>query len=79
MESVLDLCQAMKAIVFSSDITEITWLGRYETGMPRPPPLRVSFQFHYMRDSILRKKSKLLDQPKFPKCSSTRTNQLRFA
>ena len=65
MEKVLDMCQAMKAIVFTSDIVDIAWLGRFEPGMVRPPPLRVSFQFQYMRDSILRKKSKLQDIPKF--------------
>ena len=65
VEKVLDMCQAMKAIVFSSDIVDISWLGRFETGMPRPPPLRVSFQFQYMRDNILRKKSKLQENPQF--------------
>ena len=65
MGNVLDMCQAMKAIVFTSDIDDIAWLGRFEPGMLRSPPLRVTFQYQYMRDSILRKKSKLLDIPKF--------------
>ena len=65
LETVLDMCQAMNAVVFSSDIADITWLGRFESGMASPPPLRVSFHFQYMRDNILRKKSKLLAKPKF--------------
>ena len=65
METVLDMCQAMNAIVFSSDIEDITWLGRFDSGSPRPPPLRVSFQYQYQRDNILHKKYKLQDKPKF--------------
>ena len=65
MEDFLDMCQAMNAIVFASDIDDIMWLGRYESDMVKPPPLRVTFQHQYMRDSILRKKSKLLNNPKY--------------
>ena len=29
LESVLDMCQEMKAIVFASDIDDIQWLGHF--------------------------------------------------
>ena len=74
MKMVLDMCQAMDAIVFSSDIIDIDWLGHFEAGLPRPPPLRVAFQFQYQRNDILRKISRLQSNPSSQKSTSTRTS-----
>ena len=65
MEKVLDMCQAMDVVMFSSNIEDITWLGRFEPGAVQPPPLRETFQFQYQRNNILRKRSKLLNKPQF--------------
>ena len=65
METILDVCQAVKVTVFASDIDDITRLGRPVVGSTREVPVRVTFQLSYMRDNILRKKKDLVLLPRF--------------
>ena len=65
MEVVLDMRQVMGISIYSSDVEDITRLGRHEPGANQPPPVRFQFQFQYMIDNILQKKSNLLKKPKF--------------
>ena len=65
MEKVLDICQAIKAIIFSSDIDAITRLGNPDSKTAKSVPVRVTFQQIYMRDKIMRKKKTLFSMPKF--------------
>ena len=65
MENILDLCQAMGEIVFSSDVEEIVRLGRSETPGINTSPIKVTFQFAYIRNNILQKKANLLKSAKF--------------
>ena len=65
METVLDLCQALKVIVFATDVDDIARLGRIDPGQKREVPVRVTFQLTYMRDNVLRKKKDLALLPRF--------------
>ena len=65
METVLDICQALKVIVFASDVEEITRLGRPDAVPIKPTPVRVTFQQIYIRDKIMRKKVDLANFPRF--------------
>ena len=65
LENILDLCQAMDVIAFSSDVEEITRLGRTDNTGTRTPPIRVVFQFAYIRNNILQRKSNLLKHQKY--------------
>ena len=56
MEPILDLFQAMGAIIFSSDIEDIVTLGRADPTTLRPPPVRVTFDQFHMRDKVMKKK-----------------------
>ena len=65
MDEILDVCQAMNAIIFSSDIVDIDRLGRSDPKPARPAPVRVTFEHNYMRDKILQKKAGLATKEKF--------------
>ena len=65
MEHVLDICQVLDVIVLSSDLEDITRLGNPETQSTRSIPVRVTLQYNYMRDKILRNKKTLLNIPKY--------------
>ena len=65
MENILDLCQAMGEIVFSSDVEEILRLGRPNNPGTRTSPIRVTFQFAYICNNILQRKSNLLKKAKY--------------
>ena len=65
VDVVLDMCQAMGSVIFSSDITEITRLGAYDVPTARPPPVRVTFEYVYQRNNMLRRKSKLAGKDRF--------------
>ena len=69
MEPILDLCQAMGAIVFTSDIEDIVMLGKVDlkTNHPRPPPVKVTFEQFHMRDKIMQRKSGLMHKEKYAK------------
>ena len=61
----LNLCQAIGVIVFSTDIVEILRLGRYNETAVQQPPVRVTFELICMRDNLLKKKSTLVSKAKF--------------
>ena len=65
MENILDLCQAMGALVFASDVEEIVRLGHSDSTGPRAAPIRVTFQFQYIRNNVLQKKLNLLKKAKY--------------
>ena len=65
IDIVLDMCQAVDSVVFASDITDVTRLGQYEKPTASPPPVRISFEYTYQRNNLLRRKSKLSDLTKF--------------
>ena len=65
LETVLDICQTLNVIAFASDVEDVTRLGRSDSAVKRPVPVRVTFQQTYMRDKIMRKKIDLVDFPKY--------------
>ena len=65
METILDICQALKVIAFASDVDDITRLGQLDAGSRREVPVRVTFQLIYMRNHLLRKKKDLALLPRF--------------
>ena len=65
ISTVLDMCQAVGVILFSSDIVDVTRLGVYEKISVKPPPVRVTFEYNYPRDNLLRRKWKLGDHVRF--------------
>ena len=62
---VLDMCQAVGSVIFSSDIVDIARLGPYDDPTSKPPPVRVTFEYSYQRDNFLRRKHKLATLEKF--------------
>ena len=62
---ILDMFQEMGAIIFACDIEAVNRLGRSDTATTRPQPVRVTLDQNYMRDNVLRRKSKLATKEKF--------------
>ena len=51
----------------SSDIVEITCLREYDVPTARSPPVRVTFEYMYQGENMLRKKSKVHKRERFAK------------
>ena len=62
---ILDMCQVMGCVVFSSDIVDVARLGTYEVSSDKPPPVRVTFDYTYQRNNMLRNKSNLAGRENF--------------
>ena len=65
MEHVLDIFQAMGAIIFASDIVDIERLGKSDVKSDRPRPVRVVFEQYFMRDKVMKKKGVLATKVKY--------------
>ena len=65
MTTVLDMCQVMGSIIFASDIVDVTRLGSYDVPTPKPPPVRVTFEYTYQRNNMLRRKANLMNHERF--------------
>ena len=61
----IELGDDMGFVVYKQDITQVLRLKRRDPKDPKPPPMMVSFAQTHVRDSYLRNKHKLKDNPKY--------------